>query len=95
MELNPSPKDGYGRPLKEGDAVQVIAKGPVVFRVASIDRNVDPRAPIGHLVMHLIATVSFNVKEGATHDNILRVGTLEEFGPMPIQLSEIRTRLDP
>lgn len=92
--LNESPTDAFNRPLHEGDAVQVVHKGPVVFRVAALQPNLDPRAPDGSMVVHLIAMVSLNVRQGKHHDNLIRIGTLEEFGPMPIALTDIKLRVE-
>ena len=90
MILNESPKDSLGRPLAEGDGVILMLNGPVLFRVAQIETNLlDPRAPVGLMKIHLFATATFTVKAGAKHMEFLRVGTLQEMGPMPFEMNMV------
>jgi hypothetical protein len=87
MILNESPKDSLGRPLAEGDGVILTLNGPILFRVARIESSLDPRIPQGMMTIHLFSTASFQVKAGASHREFVRVGTVEELGLMPFEMS--------
>jgi len=89
MEINPTPKDTLGRPLAEGDGVILTMAGPVLFRVAQIEGGLDPRLPPGMLRVHLFATAVLNVKAGSRHAELLRVGTLQDLGPMPFEMNAV------
>ena len=89
VRLNESPKDALGRPLEEGDGVILTLNGPTLFRVAQIESSfLDPRVPPGMLRIHLIATASYVVKAGAKHSEFVRVGTVEDLGPMPYAMTQ-------
>ena len=87
MELNQAPKDALGRPLAEGDGVLLILNGPVLFRVVQIEASfLDPRVPPGIMKLHCLSLVPLQVKAGAKHHEIVRIGTLDDLGPLPYQV---------
>ena len=87
MLINEGPKDVFGRTLHEGDGVIVVMRGPVLFRVAKVETVLDPRQPAGLHTLHLFATAAYTVKAGAKHGEFIRVGTLEELGPVPFEFT--------
>jgi hypothetical protein len=88
MILNESPKDAYGRPIKEGDGVQLVIRGPILFRVARVETVLDPTKPAGLMVIHVFASAAYTVKSGAKHGEFIRVGTAEDLGPLPFSLDQ-------
>lgn len=95
MILNESPKDVLGRPLAEGDGVILSMGGPTLFRVVQIETSsgLDPSMPQGIMRVHLLATASYLLKAGAKHKELVRVGTLEDLGPLPYDVSSIEPRV--
>lgn len=97
MILNESPKDILGRPLSEGDGVILTLGGPTMFRVVQIETSsgLDPSVPQGIMRIHLLASATYILKAGAKHKELVRIGTLEEMGPMPYDVSSIGPAVRP
>lgn len=90
MDMLSGPKDSRGRVLQEGDEILLNVKGPIFYRIAAIQPNVDPQLPQDLLFVHVVATVAFSCKRGALNNEFIRVQTQEEAGPLPFELIEAR-----
>jgi hypothetical protein len=86
MQLNGGPKDARGRELKEGDEIILGTQLPVQWRILQLTPILDPKAPAGALIMHLVATSNLPIQGGMKYSNMIRVQTVEEAGPMPFAM---------
>jgi hypothetical protein len=94
MELQTGTKDARGRVLEEGDEIILNVRGPIFFRVAAITPNLDPALPADMLHVHVAAIIPFAAARGKVNAEFIRVRTVEEAGPMPFNLTDIRPNPD-
>ena len=81
-------RDAKGRVLHEGDEVILNLRGPVYLRVAKIVPVLDPGAPPNLVNIHVGTLAAFTVKKDTPVMEILRIATLEEAGPKPLEMIE-------
>lgn len=86
MEINGMPRDARGRPLQEGDEIILGTVLPAQWRIVKIMPVLDPRVPPGAVVVHLVAFSNLPMKGGERYNNVVRIQTLEEAGPLPFQI---------
>jgi len=84
--FNAYPRDAKNRPLTEGDEVLLHLKMPVFFRVAQITPILDPGVRPGSYHVHVGTMLTFTMKGGAAHAELIRVATAEEVGPSAFKL---------
>lgn len=89
MEINSSPTDAFNRPLAEGDGVFLNVNGPVLFRCIRIETNPDPlgvrKLPPGTMQVFFVSMVPLLVSNKHPNPDIVRIGTVEDLGPIPYQ----------
>lgn len=80
--------DSLGRMLREGDAVTLSTRTPVVFRIMKIAPVFDPTAPVGTIQLHCVCMATYTPKNGQMLGEVMRVGEAAEMGPSPLQFAE-------
>lgn len=78
MELNAGIRDAFGHPIEEGDVCLLSKQDQPLWRVARIEKVLDPRVPPGSLKITFQATTQFIAQGGASNAEFYRVWSQQE-----------------
>jgi hypothetical protein len=78
-------REHRNRELHVGDEILLNVPGPIFWRVVDIRPNLDPKLPLGLVLVDIAATVTFTCDRGARNLEFILVRTAEQAGPMPLR----------
>lgn len=98
--LPPVIADRLGQPIGPGDLVQYCPQYPLIYTVSDSRRDVDPRAPLGSVILTLQVSVPVRAQAGQPIPSLIKVGTLQarpstEITPAPIGPDPSTSEPDP
>lgn len=78
-------REHRNRELHVGDEILLNVAGPIFWRVVDIRPNLDPKLPLGLVLVDIAATVTFTCQRGSRNLEFILVRQAQDAGPMPLR----------